>query len=114
MALAGVHDDVAHLCLNRTRQLAQERFFWPKMATDVENYVKHCPRCLRRKSPKDTAPLGILTASLPFELLCIDYLGLEPNGKVENILVMTDVFTRYSLAVTCRSTKAIPTHTWRF
>ena len=108
-ALAGVHDDVAHLGCTRSLQLAQDRFFWPRMARDVEEYVKQCPRCIRRKSPKDTAPLYSLSASQPFELLCIDYLGLEPNGNVENILVMTDVFTRYSLAVPCKSTKARPT-----
>ena len=80
------------------------------MYKDVENHVKNCPRCLRRKPMQPIAPLVPIISSQPFELLCIDFLGLEPSkGGVENILVITDHFTKYSLAVPCRSTKAKPT-----
>nr|XP_057913595.1 uncharacterized protein LOC131107503 [Doryrhamphus excisus] len=50
--------------------------------------------------------MGHLLASRPNEILAIDYTTLEPaqNG-VENILVMTDVFSKYTLA--------IPTHDQR-
>ena len=108
--LSGIHDEVGHLGRNRSLQLARDRFFWPKMIKDIETYIKKCPRCLRRKSPKPLAPLVSISSSQPLELFCIDYLGLEPSkGGVENILVITDHFTRYSLAVPCKSTKAKPT-----
>ena len=108
--LSGIQDEVGHLGRNRSLQLARDRFFWPKMTKDIETYIKNCPRCLRRKSPKPVAPLVSISSSQPLELLCIDYLGLEPSkGGVKNILVITDHFTRYSLSVPCKSTKAKPT-----
>lgn len=44
--------------------------------------------------------MGHLLASRPNEVLAIDYTTLEPalNG-VENILVMTDVFSKYTIAI---------------
>lgn len=56
-ALRGLHDDVGHPGRDRTLALARERFWWPGMAKDIEEWVKHCPRCLRRKSTGHTAPL---------------------------------------------------------
>ena len=107
--LSGIHDEVGHLGRNRSTQLARDRFFWPKKRKDIETYIRNCPRCLRRKSPKPVAPLVSISSSQPLELLCIAYLSLEPSkGGVENILVITNHFTRYSLAVPCKSTKAKP------
>ena len=65
---------------------------------------------MRRKSPQDVAPLVSFSSSAPLDLLCIDYLSLEPSkGGIENILVITDHFSRYAAAVPVRSTKAKPT-----
>ena len=101
---------VGHLGRSCSLQLAQDRFYWPKMYKDVENHVKNCPRCLRRKPMQPITHLVPIISSQQFELLCIDFLGLEPSkGGVENILVITDHFTKYSLLVPCRSTKAKPT-----
>ena len=47
--------------------------------------------------------MGRLSATRPLELLAIDFTVLEPlsNGR-ENVLVITDVFTKYTVAVaTC-------------
>ena len=40
-----------------------------------------------------------IESTAPMEIMCIDYLSLEPlKGVVENILVITDHFTRYAQA----------------
>ena len=43
------HDDNGHLGVERTLGLLQERFFWPKMAEDVQTHIHTCERCLRFK-----------------------------------------------------------------
>ncbi|XP_026142143.1 uncharacterized protein LOC113117584 [Carassius auratus] len=51
--------------------------------------------------------MGHLLASRPNEILAIDYTLLEPSTSgVENVLVMTDVFSKYTLAVPTRDQRA--------
>ena len=98
-ALAGCHDDVGHQGRMRTLSLLRERFFWPGMQTEAIQHVLKCTRCLRRKTPPHVAPLQPIHVTQPLELVHMDYLSLEPSkGNIENVLVITDHFTRYALA----------------
>ena len=98
-ALAGCHDDVGHQGRMRTLSLLRERFFWPGMQTEAIQQVLKCTRCLRRKTPSHVAPLQPIHVTQPLELVHMDYLSLEPSkGNIENVLVITDHFTRYALA----------------
>ena len=48
--------------------------------------------------------MGPFSSSQPLELICIDFLGLKKSkGGYEQILVMTDHFTRFAQAVPCKS-----------
>ena len=95
-----VHDKAGHMGRERTLSLLRPKCFWPRMTTDVANHILDCPRCLRRKHPVDkVAPLENVHTTQPMELVCIDYLTLESSkGGYENILVVTDHFTKYSQA----------------
>ena len=106
--IKGLHDDMGHLGQERTLQFLQERCYWPRMATEVNEYISQCPRCLKRKAPTNQrAPLTNINSSHPMEILCIDFLTLEPSkGGLENVLVMTDHFTRYAQAVPTRNQSA--------
>ena len=98
-ALSGCHDDVGHQGILRTLSLLRERFYWPGMQEEATQYVMHCSRCLRRKTPSQVAPLQPILVTQPLELVHMDYLSLEPSkGNIENVLVITDHFTRYALA----------------
>ena len=98
-ALAGCQDDVGHQGRMRTLSLLRERFFWPGMQEEVTQYVVKCSGCLRRKSASQVAPLQPIYVSQPMELVQMDYLSLQPSkGNIENVLVITDHFTRYALA----------------
>ena len=98
-ALSGCHDDVGHQGILRTLSLLRERFYWPGMQEEATQYVMHCSRCLRRKTPPQVAPLQPILVTQPLELVHMDYLSLEPSkGNIENVLVITDHFTRYALA----------------
>ena len=98
-ALSGCHDDVGHQGILRTLSLLRERFYWPGKQEEATQYVMHCSRCLRRKTPPQVAPLQPILVTQPLELVHMDYLSLEPSkGNIENVLVITDHFTRYALA----------------
>lgn len=107
-ALKLLHTDVGHPGRDRTLSLIQDRFFWPGMTKDVEEWVQNCTRCIRRKTPTtQRAPLVNITTTQPMELVCIDFLTLEPaKGGFQHILVLTDHFTRYAQAFPTRNMTA--------
>ena len=51
---------------------------------------------------------GQILANHPLELLCFDFNKIDPakNGR-ENVLVLTDAFTKFSLAVVTTNQKAL-------
>ena len=79
------------------------------MASDVKEYLQRCDRCICRKTSTDKRCAGLvnMTSTYPMELVCMDYLSLEVSkGGYENILVITDHFTRYSVAIPTRNQTA--------
>ena len=97
--LHSLHDDMGHQGHDKTSWLVKTKFFWIGMDSDIENKVRHCGRCVRQKTCAVLATeLVNITSSAPVELVCIDYLSLDMSkGRYENILVITDHFTRYSI-----------------
>lgn len=66
VTLAELHDSVGHLGIERTVDLVRQRFYWPRMALDVEEKIKSCERCVRRKARvEQSAPLVNITTSRP-------------------------------------------------
>ena len=98
-ALEGCHDQCGHLGRDRTLSLLRERFYWPNLYKDCLEHLESCRPCKLRKARAPHQPLKPLSASRPMELVHLDYLCLEPcKGNIENVLVVTDHFTRYSQA----------------
>ncbi|KAK7488550.1 hypothetical protein BaRGS_00020167 [Batillaria attramentaria] len=79
------------------------------MHADVARWVKRCERCAHAKLPgvRVAAPMGHLLATRPLEDLAVDFTILEKSSDGhENVLVMTDVFTKLTMAVPTRDQKA--------
>ncbi|XP_068078506.1 heat shock 70 kDa protein 12B isoform X1 [Danio rerio] len=106
--LRSLHDEMGHMGIDRTLDLARSRFYWPKMAQEVEQKIKTCPRCVLHKAPPEkAAPLVNIRTTRPLELLCMDFLSLEPDRRnFKDILVITDHFTKYAVAVPTVNQKA--------
>ena len=105
--LTGLHNDLGHMGRDRTLEMVRSRYFWPRLADDVTKWVRECEACIKRKILPDRAALVNIQTTQPMELVCMDYLSLEPSkGKVENILVITDHFTRLAYAVPTRNQTA--------
>ncbi|KAL2088009.1 hypothetical protein ACEWY4_016837 [Coilia grayii] len=104
--LRSVHDNQGHQGTERTVQLLWSRCFWPNMVRDAERWCQQCQRCVLGKAvqPKVRAYWGMLQASRPNEILAIDFSILEPAS--ENVLILTDVSTKYSRTIPTRDQRA--------
>ena len=112
MVLNGVHCDARHQGQQRTLALTQERFWWPMMAEDCCAIVRGCPHCQAFEGEVPRAPLCPIRAYAPLELVHLDYTSIESTMElnkppvVKNVLVMTDHFMRYALAVVTKDQTA--------
>jgi len=90
-------------------QLARERYYWLDMTADILAYCKHCRRCNTAKAqiPANRAPLQPILATRPLEIVAMDFTVMEPaqDGR-ENVLVLTDMFTKFTVAVPTRNQTA--------
>ena len=87
--------------MERTLDLLQERFFWPKMATDVREHIRTCKRCTCFKLPQEREDMKTITASYPLGLILLDSLMMvtrSDGNKNMSVLIVTDHFTRYPAA----------------
>ena len=107
LAMAGIHEELAHSGSQTTIRLAKQRFFWPFMASMIEAKCKSCERCIRRKALPDKAGMESIRTSYPLQLVCMDFLSIEPDNKgVKDVLVVTDHFTKYALAIPTKNQTA--------
>ena len=106
-----LHDKMAHLGVEKVVDLAVQRFYWPRMATDIQRYIQKQCRCVVSKAPnqQEKAELKSIEATRPFEIVSIDYCELEKcKGGYLYAMVVTDHFTKFSqvYATKTKSTKA--------
>ena len=104
VALKGCHNEIGHLGLEHMLDLMCDRFFWPHMAVQAKEHIGKCHPCLAFQARQPKAPLKNIMATHPLELVHLDFLCLEPGkGQEENVLVITDHFTRYTQAYVTRT-----------
>ena len=88
-----------HLGITKTLAKLKHNFFWYKMRSDIETFVKSCRKCSINKKPhrKSKAKLGTFHAGVPMERVHLDILGLFPKSHSGNvyILMLVDQFTKW-------------------
>ncbi len=96
-----VHEATAHAGVERTLSRIRQRFYWPCMEGEVRQLQQGCVACsLQRERVEPRAPLKPIAVSYPLEVVGLDFLSLGRNTDTHpNILVATDLFTRYAWAV---------------
>src|ERR1700722_10021353 len=82
------------------------------MYRDIIQYIKSCDQCAAKKTSYHhrSFPIGTIPyPSQPFEALGIDVLGPLPVTTKHNkyILVITDYFTRWPIALPMKDQKAL-------
>ena len=104
--LSSLHDDLGHPGRDKLSALVRSRFYWPRMDTDIEQKTSNCRRCLCRKSHGQKAQLVPILTTQPLELVCLDYLQVEPSHGFEHLLVIVDHFTKFARVVPTRNETA--------
>lgn len=107
--LTQLHQGHGHQGIERSTELVRQRCYWPGMSTDIKQWVQACHRCQVAKDSGSVPHsfMGHLLASRPNEIVAIDFTLLEPSQSgLENVLVMTDVFSKYTVAVPTRDQQA--------
>ena len=107
------HRDVGHQGRDRTYSLLQERFWWPKMRTQMMMAIQNCEKCkiYEKKDPK--APLCTIVATEPMDLVHVNLVRMEVTVEtkkkpvVQKILVVTDHFSRFVQAYKVKDKRAI-------
>lgn len=70
------------------------------MSCDVYCWIDSCDRCVKSKKAADKTELVSVSTYQSLELVCLDYITLEPSkGGIQDILVLTYHFTKFSVAV---------------
>ena len=105
--LASLHNDMGHQGYGRTMELLRPRVYWPAMYREVRDYISSCERCTMGHAPALHTTSSHLLASHPLEILAIDFTKLETasDGR-ENVLVLTDVFSKFTQAIPTRNQEA--------
>ena len=97
--------------MERTFGLLQERFFWPKMATDIRQHIRNCKRCTHFKLPQESRDEDNYCSSYPLELINLDFLMIgtkSDSNKNGSLLIVTDHFTSYAAACVMPKKKTAP------
>ena len=100
--LQNMHTMSGHQGIERTSALVRLRYYWPNLYKDTENFIKSCDRCKISKQPipKQKTKMQHLIANQPLDTIAIDFTVVEMSTSgIENILVMTDIFSKYTLAI---------------
>jgi transposase InsO family protein len=102
------HDMAGHQGRERTTALVAARCFWANMLKDISSYCEKCERCwIAKMGPRVVPRMCHLIAVRPLHMLAVDFTLLEKSSSgLENVLVLTDVFTKYTLAFATRDQKA--------
>lgn len=91
-----------HQGAERITELVRQHCFWSGMAAEVKRWCQECERCQVAKNTNFAVPsfMGHLLALRPNEILAMDFtiLELSHNG-LENVLVMTDIFSKFMVAI---------------
>ena len=104
-ALNSVHCDAGHQGQQRMLALAQEHFWWPMMVDNCRALMQGCQWYHAFEGLVPKAPLCPIRVHAPLELVHVDFMSAESTMElnktpsVKNVLVITNHFTCYTMAV---------------
>ena len=108
--LRSLHDDNGHQGLQHMVELLHAKVYWPSMFADTDHWLSQCEQNHIAKGDY-TEPQnqeGSFVAHQLLELLCVDFTKADvAKGGNENILVLTDTFSKFSQAFVTNNQKSL-------
>jgi len=87
-----------HYGIDNTIERIKKFYYWPQMSKEIEEYVRSCPTCQKRKTQREDTELHpIIREPKPFKHIGIDVMGPLPltmRGK-RYIVLAVDLFTKW-------------------
>ncbi|UYV71990.1 K02A2.6-like, partial [Cordylochernes scorpioides] len=108
----GYHHNIAsagHFGVRKTLRRLRSEYFWPRMRTEVQNYIRRCENCqFSNQGASKAANAPHFRPMQRFEHIAIDFIGpLETTPRGHNsILSIMDLFTKYPILVPTRDQTA--------
>jgi transposase InsO family protein len=98
----------AHPGKTKTRKLIRDRYYWPGMTTDIDQYVRNCNDCRRATIPRDKTP-GLLKPlpipEQPWQHISMDFHELPKDKKgYDTVLLLVDRFGKRTISIPCQKT----------
>ncbi|XP_076384553.1 uncharacterized protein LOC143263569 [Megalopta genalis] len=103
-----------HKGVTKTYRRIREKYFWPTLKREVEEYVKNCLECQTKKLTrvKTRQPMTLTdTPGQAFDKVSLDIVGPLPTTPSGHTYILTgqDLLTKYSVAVPLKNATAIDT-----
>jgi hypothetical protein len=103
----------AHFGRYKTTRRIQERFYWPRMVTDIRQYIQSCLPCLQNNHQRKKPP-GFLKPIQPpegvWQLLAMDFHGpIIPSSHKGHkyIISLTDILSKFVITKAVRDCSAL-------
>ena len=92
----------SHMGIVKTKECASTSMFWPKIYSDIENYLSTCHPCMMYKVKQQAEPLEHNVPTKPWCSLTLD--NFENKGSL--YLIINDRFTRLIVVKKCADLSA--------
>ena len=113
-----------HLGYQKTQELIEHQYYWPRLSTSVKEYVSHCDQCTcfkgSKMKPASTA-IPLQPSTMPWVDISVDFItDLPLSNGYDSILTVVDCFSKEMEFIPCnKTTMALNTaklylfHVWK-
>ena len=111
--MSTLHDSMTggHKGINQTYKKIRERYYWPGMRNEIQDYIRKCAHCQEKKIERFKTREPMLITDTPieaFDKVSIDTVGklrTTPSGNC-HLLTMQCNLTKYLIAIPIKNLNA--------
>ena len=101
-----------HKGITKTYYRIKQRYYWPQMKREIENFVNNCRDCQLKKLVRVKVRQEMILTDTPdaaFDKVSMDIMGPLPTSQNGHnyILTIQDLLTKFSLAIPLKNAGAI-------